>query len=139
MLRISLRDGEKIVVNGAVMRSVGRTEIVVENNVSIMRGREVMSPEEAVTPARQLYFHTMMAYVDPAGPEAHQEQILEALKKVMALLVTQEAAAISLTFGQHVARFEFYKALRECRQLMRLEDAVLEASNAAAGGRHQAA
>ncbi|MDO3693215.1 flagellar biosynthesis repressor FlbT, partial [Pseudomonas sp. DKN 2791] len=62
MLRITLRDGEKAIVNGAVIRAVGRTQIAVENQVSILRGREIMRPEEATTPARQLYFAAMLAY-----------------------------------------------------------------------------
>ncbi|MET1754388.1 hypothetical protein ABVV53_02750 [Novosphingobium sp. RD2P27] len=35
MLRISLREGEKIVVNGAVMKAVGREKILVGKKVSI--------------------------------------------------------------------------------------------------------
>ena len=46
-LRISLRDGEKMVVNGAVLRSVGRTDLAIDSKASILRGREVMAPEEA--------------------------------------------------------------------------------------------
>lgn len=132
MLRISLRDGEKIVVNGAVLRAVGRTDLVVENQVSVLRGREVMRPEEATTPARQLYFHTIMAYVDPAGSEEHQEKIIQALEVVMNLLPSEEAGAQSLCFAKHVAQLQFYKALGDCRQLIRLEDEAFAALNAAA-------
>lgn len=132
MLRISLRDGEKIVVNGAVMKAVGRTDLVIENQVSVLRGREVMKPEEATTPARQLYFHTIMAYVDPAGSESHQDRIVEALENVMVLLPSEEASAISLRFARHVAQLQFYKALGDCRQLMRLETEALGSLSAAA-------
>jgi len=132
MLRISLRDGEKIVVNGAVVRAVGRTDLIVENQASVLRGREVMKPEEATTPARQLYFHTIMAYVDPAGSEQHQDSIVETLEKVMTLLPSEEAGAVSLRFAQHVAQLQFYKALGACRQLMQLEAEALDGLTAAA-------
>lgn len=132
MLRISLRDGEKIVVNGAVLKAVGRTDLVVENQVSILRGRDVMKPEEATTPARQLYFHTIMAYVDPAGSEAHQDRIVEALENVMVLLPSEEASAISISFARHIAQFQFYKALGDCRQLMQLETEAFEGLSTAA-------
>jgi flagellar protein FlbT len=132
MLRISLRDGEKVVVNGAVLRAVGRTEFLIENKASVMRGREVMPPEQATTPARQLYFHTMMAYVDPAGSEQHQDRLLAALKEVMALLVSPEAVAICTSFATHAANLEFYKGLADCRQLMRLEAELLGEINSAA-------
>lgn len=132
MLRISLRDGEKVVVNGAVLKAVGRTDLVVENQVSILRGREVMKPEEAITPARQLYFHTIMAYVDPAGIAEHQARIIDALEAVMDVLPTQEVGSASVSFAKHVAQSQFYKALGDCRQLMRLEDEALAGLNAAA-------
>jgi len=131
MLRISLRDGEKVVVNGAVLRAIGRTQFVIENKASVMRGSEVMAPEEATTPARQLYFHTMMAYVDPAGGEEHKNQIIAALQKVMVLLPSPEAGAISASFATKAASLRFYKALADCRQLMRLEAEALELDSAA--------
>ena len=53
-LRISLRDGEKVVINGAVIRASGRTDLAIESKVTILRGREIMSPAEASTPARAL-------------------------------------------------------------------------------------
>lgn len=132
MLRISLRDGEKIIVNGAVLKAVGRTDLVVENQVSILRGRQVMKPEEATTPARQLYFHTIMAYVDSTDSENHQDRIVEALEKVMALLPSPEASAVSLSFAKQVAQLQFYKALGDCRELMRLESEAIDRMSAAA-------
>lgn len=132
MLRISLRDGEKVVVNGAVLKAVGRTDLIVENQVSVLRGRQVMKPEEATTPARQLYFHTIMAYVDSADSEGHQDRIVEALEKVMVLLPSEEASAVSLSFAKHVAQLQFYKALSDCRELMRLESDAFDGLSAAA-------
>jgi len=132
MLRISLRDGEKVVVNGAVLKAVGRTDLVVENKVAVLRGREVMTPDEATTPARQLYFNTMMAYVDPASRELHQEQIIRSLEKVTTLLPTDAARAHAVAFARNAAHLQFYKALSDCRQLMQLEAEALGALDAAA-------
>lgn len=132
MLRIALRDGEKVVVNGAVLTSVGRTELRVENHAAILRGREVMAPEMATTPARALYFHTMMAYVDPANGEAHQDRIIKALEQVATLLATPEARAASLSFAHNAAQMEYYKALVDCRQLIQLEAELLDGVGEAA-------
>jgi len=114
------------VVNGAVLRAVGRTQFFIENKVSVMRGSEVMAPDEATTPARQLYFHTMMAYLDSSRSEEHKGQILLILPKVMAQLPSAEAAAICVSFAIKAASLEFYKALGDCRKLMSLETGTLE-------------
>ena len=76
MLRISLRDGEALIVNGALLRASGRTELVVENQVSLLRGREIMAEEEADTPAKQLYFACMMAYINEDS-EAQRDAIAD--------------------------------------------------------------
>ena len=131
-LRIALRDGEKVVVNGAVLTSVGRTEIKVENQVAILRGREIMAPETATTPARSLYFHTMMAYVDPEGTDGHQDRIIKALEQVTSLLPTAEGRALCLSFARHAANMQYYKALADCRQLMRIEAEMLDGLGEAA-------
>ena len=120
-LRISLRDGEKMIVNGAVIRSVGRTEICLENRAAIMRGREVMSPDDATTPARKLYFACMMAYIDPDGLVAHQETIVALLRDLMAIAESDEARVACVSFARKVAEARFYRALADCRGLIGYE------------------
>jgi flagellar protein FlbT len=129
-LRISLRNGEPVIVNGAVLRSVGRTDLVVENNATVLRGRDVMKPEEANTPARRLYFACMMAYIDEGNLEKHQGVLLEQLGALVAVLESPEAKAVCLRFAEKVALGQFYAALSECRWLNNYEADVL---NRAAG------
>ena len=124
-LRISLRDGEQMIVNGAVLRSVGRTDLCVENTVTLLRGREVMRVEEATTPARRLYFACMMAYIDPDGAAAHQDQIVRFLTDLMGALESHEAKAACVSFVRKVATADFYRALADCRALIAYEDEVL--------------
>ncbi|NWK98905.1 flagellar biosynthesis repressor FlbT [Sphingobium lactosutens] len=124
-LRISLRNGEPLIVNGAVLRSVGRTDLVVENGATILRGREVMKPEEADTPARQLYFACMMAYIDQSELQKHQDALLARLEGLMAALEAPEAKAVCIRFAQKVATGQFYPALADCRWLIGYETDVL--------------
>lgn len=133
-LRITLRDGEKVVVNGAVLRAMGRTEICVESSASVLRGREIMAPADADTPARQLYFHTMMAYIDPENVEAHQDRIVAMLQQVSTLLPTDEGRVATVSFARRVASLQYYRALADCRQLISLEDALLASTGTAAAG-----
>lgn len=123
-LRISLRDGEKMIVNGAVIRSVGRTDLCLENRAAILRGREVMSPDDATTPARKLYFAAMMAYIDPEGLAAHQERIVALLRELMATVDSDEARVSCVSFARKVAETRFYRALADCRDLIGYEAAV---------------
>lgn len=121
MLRITLRDGEKAIVNGAVLRAVGRTQIAVENKVAILRGREVMRPEEATTTARQLYFAAMLAYIDPASRDAHHDSVVQLLSLLMATLDSAGARETCIRFAHDIAQGDYYKALAAARELIALE------------------
>lgn len=126
-LRIALKDGEKVVLNGAVLRSVGRTELLVESKAALLRGREIMTPEDAVTPAQQLYFHTMMAYIDPERSDVHQSGVVDCLGQVARLLASPDGNRLAMSFAGHAASMQYYRALADCRQLIALERAVLAA------------
>lgn len=120
-LRISLRDGEKVIVNGAVLRAKGRIELCVENNAAVMRERDVMSADEASTPARRLYFACMMAYIDQGDLVRHQNAIIELVGELMDALQSPDARAMCVSFAQKVATSQFYRALADCRWLIRYE------------------
>ncbi len=131
-LRISLRDGEKMIVNGAIFRATGRTDLMIENPAAVLRGRDIMAPDEAVTPAQKLYFACMMAYIHPDGLATHQAEILGALRALMVALPTEDAQALCVQFATHVASSEFYKALAPCRRLIALERDGLEPAHGTA-------
>ncbi len=124
MLRITLRDGEKAIVNGAVIRAVGRTQIAVENQVSILRGREIMRPEEATTPARQLYFAAMLAYIDPANRDGHHDIVVGLVGALVIALDAPEAKSACIRFAGENAQGEYYKALASAREVIAFEDAL---------------
>jgi flagellar protein FlbT len=124
-LRISLKDGERIVVNGAVIRSFGRSNIGVENKAAILRGREIMDPADATSPAKLLYFKTMLAYIDPDGVEDHQNAIIDVLRQVAATLTSDVGFGHIQRFAENVAQLGYYRALADCRALIAIEASTL--------------
>jgi len=132
MLHITLRDGEKVIVNGAVLRAVGRTQIAVENQVSILRGREIMRPEEATSTARQLYFAAMLAYIDPASRAAHQDAVVALVAALIADASSDEMRRACIQFAAEIAQGDFYKALAGARALIAIEERAANAEPRAA-------
>lgn len=121
-LRISLRDGEMMIVNGAAVRSVGRTRLCIEGKAAVLRGRD-LNVVDLSTPARRLYHACIAAYTDPEHLVAHQDRIVAALREVMATLRTPVAQAAATSFARLVATSDYYRALSDCRALMTMEDA----------------
>lgn len=62
---IHLKRGEKLYVNGAVLRVDRRTSLEFLNDVTFLLENHVMQVDEATTPVRQLYFIVQTMLMDP--------------------------------------------------------------------------
>lgn len=124
-LRISLKAGEQVIVNGAVLRAVGRASLCIESRAAILRGRDLMSAADATTPARRLYHACITAYTDRENGARHQEAIVAALSEVVALMTSPQALAAATGFAHRVAISDHYRALADCRALIALEAAEI--------------
>lgn len=72
-LRIWLRPGERIYVNGAVLRADRKVSIEFLNDVTFLLESHVLLAEDTTTPLRQLYFIVQTILIDPeAAPMARQ-------------------------------------------------------------------
>jgi flagellar protein FlbT len=65
-LKITLRAGERIFINGGVLRVDRKVSLELMNDVIFLLEQHVMKPEETTTPLRQLYFMIQMMLIDPA-------------------------------------------------------------------------
>lgn len=130
-LRIFLRPGEKVFVNGAVMRADRKVSLEVLNDVSFLLESHVLQADETTTPLRQLYFIIQSVLMNPAtAPDA-------------IALYSKTHAALMQTFSnpdvikglQNVADVmaegRAFEALKIIRQLYPLEKEILEARGAA--------
>jgi flagellar protein FlbT len=105
--------------------------MVVDNDATVLRGRDVMRPEEADTPARQLYFACMLAYIDQGDREKHQSALLVRLEVLMAALELPMAKGACVRFAGKVANGQFYAALADCRWLINYETEILARASVA--------
>lgn len=64
---IHLKRGEKLYVNGAVLRVDRRTSLEFLNDVSFLLENHVMQAEDATTPLKQLYFVAQTMLMDPTN------------------------------------------------------------------------
>ena len=68
-LRISLKAGERIFINGAVLRVDRKVALEFLNDVTFLLENHVLQPEGATTPLRQLYFIAQMILINPEGKD----------------------------------------------------------------------
>ena len=124
-LKLSLKPGEKIIINGAVVANgPHKTELVLQNRASVLRQRDIVTEESATTPARNLYYLIQLMYLFPEGDERRTP----VLKK--ALLEFGSAAPSGLpmlfTVSQLVVDGRLYEALQACKKLIAHEDKIFD-------------
>ena len=121
-LKLSLRPGERFVVNGAVVQNGDRRgSLVLQNKASVLREKDIMQPEDANTPARRIYFPIMLMYLDDSGREKAYEEFATRLAEFMGAVRDPEVLAECVGVSKEVMAGEYYRALMRCRKLMAYE------------------
>ena len=122
-LKLSLKPGEKFVLNGAVVQNGDRRGILVlQNKASVLREKDIMQQEEASTPARRIYFPVMMMYLDEAGAQNYYHEFAQRLTEFMGAISNPKILVESLEISKLCMSGEYYKALMLCRKLIEYED-----------------
>jgi len=122
-LKLSLKPGEKFVLNGAVVQNGDRRGVLVlQNKASVLREKDIMQPDEATTPARRIYFPVMMMYLDESAAERQYEEFATRLTEFMGVVRNPDVLGDCIAISKHVMAREYYKALMLSRKLIEYED-----------------
>jgi flagellar protein FlbT len=122
-LKLSLKPGEKFVLNGAVVQNGDRrSALLLQNKASVLREKDIMQADEAITPSRRIYFPVMMMYLDQAGGDRYHEEFVQRLSEFMGAVRNAEVLADCVNISRHVMARDYYKALMLCRRLIEYED-----------------
>jgi flagellar protein FlbT len=122
-LKLSLKPGEKFVLNGAVVQNGDRRGVLVlQNKASVLREKDIMQQEEANTPARRIYFPVMMMYLDEPGAERYYDEFVRRMSEFMGVIRNPVVLADCVDVSKYCMEREYYKALMTCRKLIEYED-----------------
>jgi flagellar protein FlbT len=133
-LLIDLKPGEKMIINGAVIENAGaNTKLRVHNEASILRQKEILTGEEATTPASRVYFCLQNAYIFPDKRAHYIDLFGRYLQEFVEACPSAEDIAAELL--AEIGAGHHYKALKASRKLLKHETMVLEALKSAAAQR----
>lgn len=122
-LKLSLKPGERFVLNGAVVQNGDRRAVMVlQNKASVLREKDIMQEVDAVTPARRIYFPVMMMYLEEAAAERYYDEFVRRLTEFMGVISNPEVLADCVNISKHCMAREYYRALMACRKLIDYED-----------------
>ena len=124
-LKISLKSEERAIIGGAVVRNVSKKtmKLLIENEVPLLREKELLSEAKAVTPCKRIYFVIQLMYVDPQNVVQHQKLYWQITREIM------EAAPSTAPFFSVISELiyqgKYYQALKEAKNLIEYEKEVM--------------
>jgi flagellar biosynthesis repressor protein FlbT len=125
-LKISLKPHEKFVVNGAVITNGDRrSAFIINNKVSILREKDIMTAEDITTPARRIYFPIMLAYLEPDNGKRYYEEFVQRMTEFMGAIDNPDIKMQCVDVSLCVMQNDYYRALTLCRKLIDYESRAL--------------
>ena len=132
-LKITLKANERLIIAGAVITNgKSRTDLIVENSVPVLREKEILSEEDALTPCRRIYFAIQLMYVDEEKLEEHHRVYWKLVKDVVS--AAPSALALIDQISNNILKCRYYQALKLAKKLIEYEEEVIDnVRNSAAG------
>jgi flagellar protein FlbT len=123
-LKITLKPHERVIIGGGVITNGDtRSNLVIENNIPVLREKDIMGEREANTPCRRIYFAVQLMYIDNNRIADHH--------KIYWKLVNDAVKAAPSTLGmidrisEYILANNIYQALKLSRKLIDYEQEVI--------------
>ena len=124
-LRISLKTGEKIFINGAVLRVDRKVGLEFLNDVTFLLENHVLQPEDATTPLRQLYFIVQMMLINPEGAEQSQAMFKKSVVMLLSCFSNEQILTELKHIDAMVTEGRVFESLKAIRALYKIEEEIL--------------
>jgi flagellar protein FlbT len=123
-LRIELKPGERILIGESVLvNGDQRASFLVEGQAPILREKDILTPEQADTPAKRIYLAVQLMYTS-RDARAHHDVYFALVRDIV------QAAPSTFpyveTINNRILTGDLYKALKEARNLIDYERELLQ-------------
>jgi len=113
-----------MIIGGAVITNGGqKCNFIVENKVSILREKDILSAENANSPARRIYFAIQLMYIDSGNLKTHHKVYWELVKDF--LEAAPSALGLIDQISENILEGNYYQALKNCKKLIAFEEEVI--------------
>jgi flagellar biosynthesis repressor protein FlbT len=124
-MHLSLRAGERIFINGAVLRVDRKVSIELLNDATFLLENHVLQVEDATTPLRQLYFVVQAILIDPSSSERARVMFRDLYTSTLSSFESAEIVAGLRNVAELVDGGRTFDALKIIRGLFQLENVLL--------------
>lgn len=123
-LVIDLKPGEKILIGSAVITNDSqRTRLHIAGDAAILREKDVMKEEDAQSPCERAYFLIQCMYM-ARNPKMYHEKYFELVQEIQH--AAPKLSFFFLSINEKIMGGNYYKAMKEGRDLIKLERELIE-------------
>jgi flagellar protein FlbT len=123
-LKISLKPSEKIIIGGAVLKNGSSScQLLVENNVPVLRQSDIITEQQATTPCLRIYLAIQLMYID----EKRSSEIHPIYWELVRELIEAAPSTKDLIsrISQAILEGSYYHALKLTKKLVAYEEELL--------------
>lgn len=124
---LSLKAGERIFINGAVLKVDRKVSMELLNDATFLLENHVLQIEEATTPLRQLYFVAQALLIDPGNSERAKVVYQDLHHETQRVFTHREILSGLQRAAEMIDAGRAFDALKIIRGLFVTETAVLSA------------
>jgi len=132
---INLKSGERIFINGAVLRVDRKVSIEFLNDVTFLLEAHVMQPEQTTTPFKRLYFIVQTMVIDPINASTSRTLFDASWNDLYDAVCSNDLRATLTEIRQSVDAKRYYDALKSLRNCFAIEEEILDRTNFAEAGK----
>jgi flagellar biosynthesis repressor protein FlbT len=123
-LKLRLKPDEKVIIGRAVIRNGPKaSDLLVENNVPILRQKDILSEIDADSPSRRVYFVTQLMYIDTENLADYHATFWALAKDI--LVAAPSTKAFIDRISEQILAGDYYQALKHARKLIDYEEELL--------------
>ena len=124
-MNITLRAGERIYINGAVLRVDRKATLELMNDATFLLETHVMKAEDATTPLRQIYFVVQVMLMDPASARNTAQLAASLITKAREAFESAQIRRGLESILELIARSRYFEAMKSLRLMYPLEQAEM--------------
>ena len=116
-LRLKLKPHERVIIGGAVVRNGhSRGELLIDNEVPVLREADILSPGAVRTPCERIYLVLQLIYVDTEQVGKHLATFQHLVEEV--LRAAPSCRPLVEPIERNINDGRFYQALKSARALI---------------------
>ena len=127
-MHITLRPGEKLYLNGAVLRADRKVSLELMNDATFLLEAHIMSADKATTPVRQVYFIVQMMLMNPLDTAAARGLFGETITRMQGAYTDRAVLDVLTQTSKLVDSDRYFDSLKLLRSVFDRDDELLAAS-----------